>query len=77
MIRIVRIFLALVLTSFGAATVHSALGLGSDFLELGPTGLVDVVLLVGAVMLASLVDREFFWPPIPKRNDHRRFRAMR
>jgi len=68
LIRITRILVALLVVSFAAAAVHNALGLRGIVGELA-----DLALIVGAMLLASLSDRELFWaaPPREKRSKHR------
>ena len=69
--RIVRISLALVVASVGAAAVHAGLGLGPEFLGPGLGGVIDLGLILAVGLLVSLCDRELFWATPSRRGRHR------
>lgn len=76
--HIVRIAPAMIAACLGAGAVRSALGIDSEFLGPGLEGLFDVALIAAVGFLVSFSDREYFWPPLPKRNrNKRRPRAAR
>jgi hypothetical protein len=64
-LRFARITLAIVIASFALAAVGRALGL--DKLDGLDGEIVNVFLLVAAMLLASLSDRELFWATPSKR----------
>jgi hypothetical protein len=66
MMRIVRIAKVIVLAGIGVFAGHAALGLGPEFIGPGVAGVFDVALLVTAMVLASLTERELFWAAPPK-----------
>jgi hypothetical protein len=68
MMRIVRIAKVVVLAGIGVFAGHAALGLGSEFIGPGISGVFDIALLVMAMVLASLTERELFWAAPPKRS---------
>jgi hypothetical protein len=66
MFRMARILLAMAVAAAGATAIHTALDLGGVI-----GGLADLGLLVAAMLLASLSDRELFWAAPPKRGHSR------
>jgi hypothetical protein len=74
MIRFVRIAVVMICASGLASAVHDALDIGQEFLGPGFLNeLVDLALLLGAMLLTSLSDRELFgWTgPKQERPGHR------
>lgn len=68
MLRIARISIAFLVVCAGAIAVRAVVGLDGVAGEF-----VDLVTLVGAMLLLSLSDREFFWasPPRSERSKRR------
>jgi hypothetical protein len=66
MFRLAQILIAAVVAGAGVFAVHSLFGLGSEFLRPGLSGVVDLILLLAAVRLASLCDRDLFWGLNPR-----------
>lgn len=52
--------MAMLLACLAINLIHDALDLGPDFLEPDLGGLVDVVLLGAAILVAGLSDHEYF-----------------
>jgi hypothetical protein len=67
MLRLVRISLATLIVVTGATAIHAALDLEGIV-----GGLADLGLLIAAMLLASLSDRELFWAAPPRRKRSRR-----
>jgi hypothetical protein len=65
---IVRIAKVVLIAGLGVSAGRWALGLGPEVLGPRLSDIADICVFVAALALASLTERELFWPAPPRRS---------